>query len=290
MCRVLGVSPSGYYGWRKRPASVRAQEDQRLLRQIRTAHEASRGTYGVPRIHAELQAQGIAVSRKRIARLMRDAGLAGVSRRRFVTTTQRDPSSRPAPDLVDRDFAAEGPDRLWVADITYIPTRAGFLFLAVVLDVWSRKVVGWAMEAHLRTELVLEALERALLRRRPRRASSRRSSASCSTGSASTRTPRRSSRCSSSSRPGTTRTGGTRRWATCRRTLSRARGGKRWGTRGHGPRTPTEREGRGRRRQQSESAQVSTESGQLQLRPGAVDVSESPVIPTTRVSEAPQRR
>ena len=167
MCRVLGVSHSGYYAWRKRPASARVQEDQRLLRQIRTAHEASRGTYGVPRIHAELCEQGIRVSRKRVARLMREAGIAGVSRRRFVTTTLRDRGARPAPDLVDRDFAVDGPDRLWVADITYIPTWAGFVYLAMVLDAWSRKVVGWAIESHLRTELVLEALDMALYQRRP---------------------------------------------------------------------------------------------------------------------------
>ncbi len=166
MCRVLGVSPSGYYAWRKRPASARAQADQRLLRQIRTAHEASRGTYGVPRIHVELREQGVRVSRKRVARLMREAGIAGVSRRRFVTTTQRDRRARPAPDLVDRDFTVDGPNRLWVADITYIPTWAGFVYLAMVLDAWSRKVVGWAMETHLRTELVLEALEMALFQRR----------------------------------------------------------------------------------------------------------------------------
>jgi putative transposase len=167
MCRVLGVSPSGYYAWRKRPASARAQADQRLLRQIRTAHEASRGTYGVPRIHAELAAQGIRVGRKRVARLMRAAGIVGVSRRRWTTTTERDRRARPAPDLVERDFGVEGPDRLWVADITYVPTWAGFLYLAVVLDAWSRKVVGWSMATHLRKELVLAALEMALYQRRP---------------------------------------------------------------------------------------------------------------------------
>ena len=166
MCRVLGVSPSGYYAWRKRPASARAQADQRLLRQIRTAHEASRGTYGVPRIHVELREQGVRVSRKRVARLMRETGIAGVSRRRFVTTTQRDRRARPAPDLVERDFTVDGPNRLWVADITYIPTWAGFVYLAMVLDAWSRRVVGWALETHLRTELVLEALEMALFQRR----------------------------------------------------------------------------------------------------------------------------
>jgi putative transposase len=167
MCRVLEVSASGYYAWRKRPASKRAQGDAVLLRQIRTAHEASRGTYGVPRIHAELRAAGIFVSRKRVARLMREAGLAGVSPRRFVVTTVRDRDARPAPDLVERQFAADEPNRLWVSDITYIPTWAGFLYLAVVLDVFSRKVVGWAMATHLRTELVLEALDRALQQRRP---------------------------------------------------------------------------------------------------------------------------
>jgi putative transposase len=169
MCRVLGVSPSGYYAWRSRPASKRAQADGVLLRQIRTIHKTSRGTYGVPRIHAELQANGVAVGRKRVARLMGAAGIAGVSRRRFIATTVRDREARPAPDLVQRGaFAASGPNRLWVADITYIPTLAGFLFLAIVLDVFSRKVVGWAMATHLRTELVLEALEMALFRRRPK--------------------------------------------------------------------------------------------------------------------------
>jgi putative transposase len=167
LCRALGVSPSGYWAWCKRPPSARAQEDQRLLRLIRTAHAASRGTYGAPRIHQELRAQGIRVSRKRIARLMREAGIVGVTRRRFVTTTVRDERSRPAPDLVEREFVAECPNQLWVADITYIPTWEDFLYLAIVLDVFSRKVVGWATATSLRTELVLEALERALAQRRP---------------------------------------------------------------------------------------------------------------------------
>jgi len=167
MCRVLGVSPSGYYAWCKRPASIRAQEDQRLLRRIRTAPAASQGTYGVPRIHADLREDGVRVGRKRVARLMRAAGIAEVSRRRFVVTTARDREARQAPDLVERAFRAAEPNRLWVADITYIPTLVGFLFLAVVLDVFSCKVVGWAMATHLRTELVLGALEMALFRRRP---------------------------------------------------------------------------------------------------------------------------
>jgi putative transposase len=168
MCRVLEVSASGYYAWRKRPASERMRTDGELLRKIRTIHAASRGTYGVPRIHAELRAHGIRVGRKRVARLMRVAHLQGASRRRFVVTTVREGGARQAPDLVQRVFRAEGPNRLWVADITYIPTWAGFLYLAMVLDAWSRKVVGFAMATHLRTELVLEALEMALLRRRPK--------------------------------------------------------------------------------------------------------------------------
>ena len=167
MCRVLEVSTSGYYAWRKRPASKRAQADARLLRQIRTAHEVSRGTYGAPRVHAELAAAGIRVGRKRVARLMGAAGVVGVSRRRWIATTTRSDAARPAPDLVQRVFRADGPNRLWVADATYIPTWAGFLFLAIVLDVFSRKVVGWAMATHLLPELMLEALEMALGQRRP---------------------------------------------------------------------------------------------------------------------------
>jgi len=167
MCRVLGVSTSGYYAWQKRPASRRAQEDGVLLRQIRTIHETSRQSYGVPRVHRELHEDGVAVGRDRVARLMRRAGLRGISRRRFVTATLRDEAARPAPDLVQRRFKAGGSNQLWVADITYVPTWAGFLYLAVVLDVWSRKVVGWKMATHLRTELVLDALHMAIQQRRP---------------------------------------------------------------------------------------------------------------------------
>jgi putative transposase len=167
VCRVLGVSASGYYAWQSRPLSARTHTDRELLEQIRTIHDRSRGTYGAPRIHAELAAQGLHIGRKRVARLMQAAGLAGVSRRAFVTTTRRDPVARPAPDLVQRAFTVDGSDRLWVADITYIATWAGFLFLAVVLDAWSRRVVGWAMAAHLRTELVLDALNMAIGQRRP---------------------------------------------------------------------------------------------------------------------------
>lgn len=167
MCRVLGVSRSGYYAWRKRPPSKRALENVWLLERIETIHERSRGTYGSPRIHADLQAEGIGVGENRVARLMREAGIQGVSRRRSVVTTRRSKSGRAAPDLVDRDFTARGPDRLWVADITYVRTWSGFLHLAVVMDAWSRKIVGWSMATHLRTELVLDALDMALEQRRP---------------------------------------------------------------------------------------------------------------------------
>lgn len=167
MCRLLGVSPSGYHAWCTRGPSRRAQQDASLTDRIHAICSRSRGTYGAPRIHAELAAEGVRVGRKRVARLMRGAGLRGVSRRRTQRTTVRSRDARPAPDLVERSFVAAAPNQLWVADITYIPTWAGFLFLAVVLDAWSRKVVGWAMQTHLRTELVLDALEMAVWQRRP---------------------------------------------------------------------------------------------------------------------------
>ena len=167
MCRVLGVSPSGFYAWRQRPPSARSHADAQLSLRVSKIHQRSDATYGAPRVHAELAAEGIKVGRKRVARLLKKAGLVGVSRRKWIHTTVRARSARPAPDLVERNFGAPQPNRLWVADITYIPTWAGFLYLAVVLDVFSRRIVGWAMETHLRTELVLEALELALWQRRP---------------------------------------------------------------------------------------------------------------------------
>ena len=167
MCRLLGVSTSGYYAWRDRAPSRRAVSDAALTERISGIHAWSRGTYGAPRIHAELAAQGVHVGRKRVARLMKEAGLQGVSRRKKVFTTRRDSAARPAPDLVDRRFTASAPDQLWVADITYIPTLVGFLYLAVVLDVWSRRVVGWSMADNLRTQLVINALNMALEQRRP---------------------------------------------------------------------------------------------------------------------------
>lgn len=167
LCRVLGVSPSGFYAWLKREPSTREVTDAWLLERIKAYHRLSDYTYGAPRIHQDLLAEGWHVSRKRVARLMRRAGIQGVSRRKWICTTQRDDRSRPAPDLVDRDFTADEPDELYVADITYVPTWTGFLFLAVVLDACTRRVVGWAMAGHLRTQLVLDALNMALHQRRP---------------------------------------------------------------------------------------------------------------------------
>jgi len=167
MCRVLGVSPSGYWAWSKRPPSARARSDAELTERIREIHKASRGTYGMPRIHAELRDTGTRCSRKRVARLMREGGLEGVHRRRSARTTVQDRDTAPAPDLVERMFGASCPNALWVADITYIPTWQGFLYLAVVLDAFSRRVVGWSMAGHLRTELILDALDMAISVRRP---------------------------------------------------------------------------------------------------------------------------
>ena len=168
MCRVPGVSPSGYHAWVGRGRSRHARRDEELRGEVQAIHVRSRGTYGAPRVHAELADQGHAVGRKRVARLMPEQGLAGVSRRRGTRTTRPDPGRRrAAPDLVERRFQAQAPNRLWVADITYVPTWAGFVFLAVVLDVFSRRIVGWAMADHLRTELVLEALNMAVGQRRP---------------------------------------------------------------------------------------------------------------------------
>ncbi len=169
MCRVLGLSPSGYYAWLNRPPSERAKRDAELVTKIKAAFEANRKVYGHPRIFAELKEAGEEVGEKRVGRLMKQEEIQGASRRkRGPKTTKRNKDARPAPDLVERDFTADGPDQLWVADITYIPTWAGFLYLAVVLDAWSRRIVGWAMATHLRTELVLEALNMATWQRRPK--------------------------------------------------------------------------------------------------------------------------
>lgn len=168
LCRVLKVSPSGFYAWRERVPSRRALDDAVLTERIRAVHAASDATYGSPNIHAELRDEGTRVGRKRVARLMRAAGIRGVSRRRgFVVTTRRDPQQRPAPDLVKRQFSAAGPNQLWVADMTYVPTWAGFIFLAIVLDVWSRRIVGWSIGEQMTADLVLAALNMAIAQRRP---------------------------------------------------------------------------------------------------------------------------
>ena len=167
MCELLGVSPAGYYVWLNRSPSVREQADRVLRNRIVDIHTRSRGTYGAPRIHAELLAEGVAVGRKRVARLMRQARIQGVHRRRKVATTRQNPERVTAPDLVRREFTADRPDRIWVSDITYIPTKAGFLYLAVVIDVWSRRVVGWSMRNDMATLLVTDALDMAIGQRKP---------------------------------------------------------------------------------------------------------------------------
>ena len=168
MCSLLDVSRSGYYGWRDRPPSKRAMDDEVLTEKIADVYEDSRRTYGYRRVTAELiDEQGEQVGRHRVARLMRKAQLQGVTRRKFCRTTRRDDRARPAPDLLDRDFTATAPDQRWVADITYVPTWAGFLFLATVLDVFTRQVVGWSMSSNQNTELVTRALQMAVRRRRP---------------------------------------------------------------------------------------------------------------------------
>jgi putative transposase len=168
MCRVLGLSTSGYYAWLERPPSARALANEALLERMREIHVFSRESYGKPRMYAELRDEGVLVNHKRVARLMKLDGLIGVTRRKKWRTTKRDRNARPAPDLVERDFTADGPDKLWVADITYVPTGAGFLYLAVVVDAWSRRVVGWSMQTHLKTDLVLRAFDMALTQRRPK--------------------------------------------------------------------------------------------------------------------------
>jgi putative transposase len=168
LCEVLKVSRSGYYDWKERPPSRRDRENANLTERIREVHHRSRGTYGYPRVHAELRALGVHCSRKRVARLMRKDGLRGCMRgRRRKHTTRQDPLAIPAPDLVERNFVAMAPNKLWTADITYLPTDEGFLYLAFILDVYSRKVVGWSMANHLRSELVAAALEMAVRRRNP---------------------------------------------------------------------------------------------------------------------------
>jgi putative transposase len=169
LCRVLGVTRGGYYAWKKRPPSARALADAELSERIERIHDEVLGIYGAPRIHAELRlGHGIRVGRKRVARLMRARGIVGAGRRGGPRTTTRDALRPSAPDRVGRDFARAEPDRLWVCDIKYVGTGQGFLFLAAVQDVFSRRIVGWSMRDDLRAELVLDALGMALTQRRAR--------------------------------------------------------------------------------------------------------------------------
>ncbi len=170
LCQVLGVTRAGFYAWKRRAPSPRALADVELRALVGRVFADSHETYGAPRIQAELADEhGLRVSQKRVARLMRELGIAGVSRRRKgVRTTVRTREVAAAADLVRRDFRSCGPDRLWVADITYVASWEGYVFLACVIDAWSRKVVGWSMRDDLKTELALDALGMALTRRRPR--------------------------------------------------------------------------------------------------------------------------
>jgi putative transposase len=167
LCRMLGVSRSGYYAWRRRQPSERTLFDAVLSEKIETIHRNSRAIYGAPRVHAELRALGIHCGRKRVARLMRQAKLRGSLRGRRMRTTYRIALQQAAPDLLERNFAAGEPDRLWVADITYVRSKEGFVYLAFILDACSRRVVGWSMATHLKTELVVDALQMAIARRKP---------------------------------------------------------------------------------------------------------------------------
>jgi putative transposase len=168
MCRVLNVSESGFYAWRKRPACQHQREDAQLIEEIRQEFRAHQGRYGSPRLHAELCDRGRCIARKRVARLMREAGLCAKRKRRRVLTTHRDPSHPVASNLLNREFTAEEPNSKWVTDITYIPTIQGWLYLAVILDLYSRMVVGWSMSGNCDEKLVEHALDQAIARRRPK--------------------------------------------------------------------------------------------------------------------------
>jgi putative transposase len=167
-CRLLRVSRSGYYEWKDRPLSTREQDNGLLLKHIKRIHADSRGTYGSPRVHAELTlGLGLAVNEKRVARLMRQAGVRGLYVRRRRGCTLRNPDAEPAGDLINRQFVVTAPDRLWLTDITEHPTGEGKLYCAAVMDAYSRRIVGWSIAPHIRTELVLDALGMAVLRRTP---------------------------------------------------------------------------------------------------------------------------
>ena len=168
-CRLLGVSRSGYYEWKDRPISAREQDNELLVKQIKQIHADSRGSYGSPRVHAELTlGLGLAVNEKRVARLMRQAGVRGLYVRRRRGCTVRNPDAEPAGDLVNRQFSVTATNRLWLTDITEHPTADGKLYCAAVMDAYSRRIIGWSMAPHIRTDLVLDALGMAVLRRTPK--------------------------------------------------------------------------------------------------------------------------
>ena len=167
MCRVLEASPSGFYDWLRRPESQRAAEDRALIEKIQAVHNESRRTYGSPRVHASLKAAGYRIGRKRVARLMRENDIRPRTKRKFKVTTDSRHDHPIAPNLLDRQFTVEAPNTVWLADLSYIWTREGWLYLAVVLDLFSRQVVGWAMDEQMPQELTLAALDMALKRRRP---------------------------------------------------------------------------------------------------------------------------
>ena len=167
MCAVLGVSPSGYYAWRKRPPSNREQANEKLLEKIKAIYHRNRSVYGSPRIHKELQEQGISCGRHRVARLMRAADIRARRQGKKVRTTQRDPHRPVAPNLIKRNFQASAPNQKWLSDITYIATKEGWLYLAAILDLFSRKIVGWAMDASMTSDLVTRAMRMAIDRRKP---------------------------------------------------------------------------------------------------------------------------
>jgi len=167
VCRVFGISPSTYYSWERKQQSERARRDGELLASIRRIFAKFRGRYGAPRVHNELVGEGISVSRKRVARLMREAGLKAKGRRKYKATTDSNHALPVAPNLLDRDFATKRPNRAWVSDITYLWTRQGWMYLAIIVDLYSRKVVGWSLAERMTAALVCNALDAAVRLRRP---------------------------------------------------------------------------------------------------------------------------
>ena len=167
MCQVLEVSASGYYAWLNRPESTRARENRRLVVEIKAIHKEKHGVYGSPRIYAELKDREIHVSENRVARLMRENDIAAKQKKKYKATTDSNHSYPVAPNLLNRNFEADGPNQKWLADITFIPTREGWLYLAAILDLYSKLIVGWSMKSRMTKRLVLEALKMAVDRRRP---------------------------------------------------------------------------------------------------------------------------